>query len=78
MAFYIVLNFIRYSFPFECITDLEALFAYNRVEYGIPVDVEAFEIELNVVGSSPTLNIVIGEPRTIGLKPNITFSSFNL
>ena len=43
-------------------TDLEDFFAYNRVEYGIPVDVEAFEIELKVTGSSPDLVIVIGEP----------------
>ena len=32
MAFYIVLNLIRYSFPFECITDLDLLLAYNIVD----------------------------------------------
>ena len=78
MAFYIVLNLIRYSFPFECITDLDLLLAYNKVEYGIPVDVEALEIESNVVGSSLAWDIVIGESRTIGLKPNIAFNSFSL
>ena len=75
MAFYIVLNLIMYSFPLECITDLDSLLAYNNVEYGIPVDAEALEMESNVIGSSPALDIVIGEPRTIGLNPNIAFSS---
>ena len=46
--------------------------------YGILVDAEALEIESNVVGSSPAWDIVIGEPRTIGLKPNIAFNSFSL
>ena len=78
MSFYIVLNLMIYSFPLECITDLDSLLAYNNVEYGIPVDVEALEIESNLMGSSPARYIVIGEPRTIGLNPNITFSSFSL
>ena len=69
---------MMYSFPLECITNLDSLLAYNNVEYGIPVDVEALEMKSNVIGSSPALDIVIGEPRTIGLNPNIAFSSFNL
>ena len=58
--------------------DLEFFLAYSKVEYGIPVDVEAREIKSNLAGSSPANDIVIGEPRTIGLNPNIAFSSFSL
>ena len=58
--------------------DLEFLLAYRRVEYGIAVEVEAFDMELNLVGSVPSEDIVTGDPGIIGLNPNITFKSFNL
>ena len=67
-----------YSFPLEWITYLDPLMAYNNVEYGILVDIEALEMESKFFGSSPAFDIVIGEPRTIGLNPNIDFSSFSL
>ena len=52
-----------YSFPFEWITPLLFFLAYNRVEYGIPVDVEALDMESNLVDSSPANNTVIGDPK---------------
>ena len=67
-----------YSFPFECIIDLRFFLAYNSVEYGIPVDVEALDIGSYLIASSPDRYIVIGDPTTIGLNPNIALSSFSL
>ena len=58
--------------------DLEFFLAYRRVEYGIPVEVEAFDMESNLAGSVPSEDIVTGDPVTIGLNPNIAFKSFNL
>ena len=58
--------------------DLEFLLAYRRVEYGIPVEVEAFDIESNLVVSAPSEDMVTGDPVIIGLNPNIAFKSFNL
>ena len=46
--------------------------------YGIPVDVEAFEIESNLVGSIPLEDIITGDPVIIGLNPNMAFKSLNL
>ena len=69
---------MTYSFPLERILDLEFLLAYRRVEYGIPVEVEAFDMESNLVGSAPSEDIVTGDPVIIGLNPNIAFKSFNL
>ena len=42
---------MTYSFPLERILDLEFLSAHRMVEYGIPVEVEAFDMESNLVGS---------------------------
>ena len=58
--------------------DLEFLLAYRRVEYGIPVEVEAFDMESNLVGSNPLEDIITGDPVIIGVNPNIAFKSFNL
>ena len=58
--------------------DLEFLLAYRRVEYGIPVEVEAFDMESNLVGSVPSEDIVTEDPVIIGLNPNFAFKSFNL
>ena len=52
--------------------------AYRRIEYGIPVEVEAFDMESNLVGSVPSEDIVTGDLVIIGLNPNIAFKSFNL
>ena len=41
--------------------------------YGIPVEVEAFDIESNLVGSNPSEEIVTGDPVIIGLNPNMAF-----
>ena len=57
---------------------LEFLLAYKRVMYGIPVEVEAEDIELNLVGSIPLEDIVTGDPVIIGLNPNMAFRSLNL
>ena len=46
--------------------------------YGIPVEVEAFDIELNLVGSNSLEDIVTGDPVIIGLNPNMAFKSANL
>ena len=46
--------------------------------YGIPVQVEAFDIESNLIGSIPLEDIVTRDPVIIGLNPNMTFKSFNL
>ena len=43
--------------------------------YGIPVEVEAFDIELNLVGSIPSEGIVTGDPVIIGLNLNMAFKS---
>ena len=69
---------MTYSFPLERILDLKLILAYRRVAYGIPVEVEAFDMESNLVGSVPSEDIVTGDPIIIGLNPNITFKSFNL
>ena len=58
--------------------DLEFLLAYRRVEHGLPVEVEAFDMESNLVGSVPSEDIVTGDPVIIGLNPNVAFKSFNL
>ena len=66
---------------------LEFFLAYRRVTYGIPVEVEAFDIESNLVGSHSlekgppgpcTVEIVTGDPVIIGLNSNIAFKSLNL
>ena len=67
-----------YSFPLERILDLEFHLAYRRVAYGIPVEVEAFDMESNLVGSNPLEDIVTGDPVIVGLNPNMAFKSFNL
>ena len=46
--------------------------------YVIPVEVEAFEKESNLVGSNSSEDIVTGDPVIIGLNPNIAFKSLNL
>ena len=69
---------MTYSFPLERILDLEFLLAYRSVAYGIPVDVEAFDMESNLVGSNPLEDIVTGDPLIIGLNRNMAFKSFNL
>ena len=69
---------MRYSFPLEQIRSLEFFLAYRRVTYGIPVEVEAFNIELNLFGSNSLEDIVTGDPVIIGLNPNIAFKSLNL
>ena len=48
------------------------------MEYGIPVEVEAFDMESNLVGSVPSEVIVTGDPVIMGLNPNIAFKSFYL
>ena len=57
---------------------LEFFLAYRRVTYGIPVEVEAFDIESNLVGSVPSEEIVTEDPVTIGLNSNMAFKSLNL
>ena len=46
--------------------------------YGIPVEVEAFDKESNLIGSVPSEDIVTGYPVTIGLNPNMAFKFLNL
>ena len=46
--------------------------------YGIPVEVEAFDIESNLVGSVPSEDIITGDAVIIGLNPNMAFKSLNL
>ena len=46
--------------------------------YGIPVEVEAFDIESNLVGSIPSEDIITGDPVIIGLNPTMAFKSLNL
>ena len=69
---------MTYSFPFERILDLEFLLEYRKVTYGIPVEVEAFDMESNLIGSAPLEDIVTEDPVIIGLNPNMAFKSFNL
>ena len=64
---------MTYYFPLERIMDLEYFLAYRRVEYGIPVEVEAFDMESNLTGSVPSEDIVTGDPVIIGLNPNMAF-----
>ena len=45
---------------------------------GIPVEVEAFDIESNLVGFIPLEDIITGDPVIIGLNPNMAFKSPNL
>ena len=45
--------------------------------YGIPVEVEVFDIESNLFGSVPSEDIVTGDPVIIGLNPNMAFKSLN-
>ena len=51
---------------------------YRRVTYGISVEVEAFDIESNLIGFVPSEDIVTGDPVIIGLNPNMAFKSPNL
>ena len=44
------------------------------VTYGIPVEVKAFNKELNLIGSIPSEDIVTGDPVIIGLNPNMAFN----
>ena len=46
--------------------------------YGIPVEVEAFDIESNLFGSNSLEDIITGDPVIIGLNPNMAFKSLNL
>ena len=46
--------------------------------YGIPVEVEAFDIESNLVCSNSSEEIVTGDLVMIGLNPNMAFKSLNL
>ena len=46
--------------------------------YGIPVEVEAFDIESNLIDSNSSEDIVTGDPVIIGLNPNMAFKSLNL
>ena len=45
--------------------------------YGIPVEVEAFDIKSNLIGSNSLEEIITGDPVIIGLNPNMAFKSFN-
>ena len=53
---------MTYSFPLGRTRFLEFLLAYRRVSYGIPVEVEAFDMESNLVGSAPSEDIFTGDP----------------
>ena len=44
----------------------------------MPVEVDAFEIESNLVGSISSEDIITGDPVIIDLNPNMAFKSFNL
>ena len=46
--------------------------------YDIPVEVDAFDIESNLIGSNSSEDIVTGDPVIIGLNPHIAFKSLNL
>ena len=46
--------------------------------YGISVEVEAFDIESNLVGSIPSEDVITGDPVIIGLNPNMAFKSLDL
>ena len=46
--------------------------------HGIPVEVEAFDIESNLVASVPLEDIITGDPVIIGLNPNMAFKSASL
>ena len=46
--------------------------------YGIPVEVETFDIESNLIGSIPLEDIINGDPVIIGLNPNMAFKSLYL
>ena len=48
------------------------------MEYGIPVLVEAFDIESNLIGTNLLEGIITKDPVMIGLNPNMAFKSFNL
>ena len=68
---------MTYSFLLEWILDLEFFLAYRMVACGIPVEVEAFDMESNLVGSNPLGDIVIEDP-VIDLNSNMAFKAFNL
>ena len=53
-------------------------FAYIRTPYDMPVAAAAFLKESNVVGLMPSEEIVNVCLSYIGLKPNLSFKSFNL
>ena len=42
------------------------------------MEVEAFDMESNLIGSIPSEDIVTGDPVIIGLDPNMAFKSLNL
>ena len=69
---------MQYYFPLERTRCLEFLLAYRRVTYGIPVEVEAFDIESNLIGSNSSEEIITGDHVIIGLNPNMAFKSLNL
>ena len=46
--------------------------------YGIPVEIEAFDIESNLIGSIPSEDIVTEDPVIIGLNQNMAFKSASL
>ena len=48
------------------------------VTYGISVEVEAFDIESNLIGSVPSEDIITGDPVIVGLNLNMAFKSLNL
>ena len=43
--------------------------------YGVPVAIEAFDIESNLVGSIPSEDIITGDLVIIGLNPNMSLKS---
>ena len=75
---------MAYLFPFDLtiigltLVVLNFLLVHINVEYGTPVDTEAFEIESYTIGSPSFKATVTCELLTIGLNPNIAFNSFNL
>ena len=66
------------SFPLEQTRFLEFFLADRSITYGIPIEVEAFDMESNLVGSISLEEIVTGVPVIIGLNPNMAFKSLNL
>ena len=65
---------MNFPYPFSLIKRtrfLEFLLAYRSVTYGIPVKVEAFDIESNLVASVPLEEIVTGENRKWGFQERL-------